>query len=67
MKEEERGGGSELGSDLDPDPCKILCFRIRQSDADPLDPDLQHCFKVLLFICPVFCELRILVLGSRSI
>ena len=36
-KEEGRGGGSELGSDLDPDPWKILWIRIRQNDAD------QHC------------------------
>ena len=53
MKEEGRGGGSELGSDLDldldldldPDPWKILWIRIRQNYADPLDPDPQHCFK----------------------
>ena len=34
MKEEGRGGGSELGSDLDldPDPWKILWIRIRQND-----------------------------------
>ena len=43
MKEEGRGGGSELGSDLDLDPWKILWIRIRQNDANPLDPDLQHC------------------------
>ena len=46
MKEEGRGGGSELGSYLDlyADPWKILCIRIRirQIDADPLDPDPQH-------------------------
>ena len=42
MKEEGRGGGSELGSDLDLDPWKILWIRIRQNDADPLDPDPQH-------------------------
>ena len=35
MKEEGRGGGSELGSDLDLDPWKILWIRIRQNDADP--------------------------------
>ena len=39
------GGGGELGSDLDldldPDPWKILWIRIRQNDADPLDPDPQ--------------------------
>ena len=46
VKEEERGGGSELGSDLDLDldldldPWKILW--IRQNDAEPLDPDPQH-------------------------
>ena len=45
VKEEGRGGGSELGSDLDLDPWKILWIRIRQNDADPLDPDKdpQHC------------------------
>ena len=46
MKEDGRGGGTELGFDLDLDPdpdlLKILCFRIRQNDADPLDPDPQH-------------------------
>ena len=42
MKEEGRGGGSKLGSDLDLDPWKILWIRIRQNDADPLDPDPQH-------------------------
>ena len=45
MKEEGRGGGSELGSDLDldPDPWKILWIqiRLRQNDEDPLDPDLD--------------------------
>ena len=43
VKEEGRGGGSELSSDLDldpdQDPWKILWIRIRQNDADPLDPD----------------------------
>ena len=47
VKEEGRGGGSELVSDLDldPDPWEILWIRIRQNDADPLDPDPdpQHC------------------------
>ena len=49
MKEEGRGGGSELGSDLNldsdpaPAPWKILWIRIRQNDADFLDPDPQHC------------------------
>ena len=49
VKEEGRGGGSELGSklDLDPDPWKILWIRIRQNDADSLDPDPQHCYKSL--------------------
>ena len=44
MKEERRGGGSELRSDLDldPDPWKILWIRIQKNDADSLDPDLQH-------------------------
>ena len=54
MKEEGRGGGSELGSylDLDPDtdPWKILWIRIRQIDADPLDPDLQHWGQPLLVL-----------------
>ena len=44
MKEE--GSGGELGSDLDLDPWKILWIRIRQNDADPLDPDPQHCLEV---------------------
>ena len=43
VKEERRGGGSELGSDLD--PWKILWIRIQQNDADPLDPDPQHCLR----------------------
>ena len=49
MKEEGRGGGSELGSDLNldsdpaPAPWKILWIRIRLNDADYLDPDPQHC------------------------
>ena len=42
----EEGSGGELGSDLDPDPdpWKILWIRIRvrQNDADLLDPDPQH-------------------------
>ena len=52
MKKEGRGGGSELGSDLDldPDPWKILRIRIRQNDADPMDPDPQHCFINSTFI-----------------
>ena len=47
MKEERRGGGSELGSDLDldPDPRKILW--IRQNNTDPSDPDPQNCFSRL--------------------
>ena len=52
MKEEGRGSGSELGSDLDlnPDPWKILWIRIRQNDAYPLDPDPdnQLCFKLYI-------------------
>ena len=50
----EEGSGGELGSDLDldPDPWKILWIRIRQNDADPLDPDPQHCS--LLFPIPTF-------------
>ena len=46
MKEEGRGGVSELGSDLDPDPWKILLIWIQQNDVDPLDPDPQHCRRV---------------------
>ena len=45
MKDEGRGGGSELGSDLDPDPWKILWIRIRQNDVDPFNPDPQHCLQ----------------------
>ena len=47
VKEEGRGGGSELDLDLDPDPWKILWIRIwiRQNDADLLDPDPQHCYR----------------------
>ena len=45
MKEEERGGGSELVSDLD--PWKILWIRIRQNNADPLDRDPQHWFRYM--------------------
>ena len=47
MKEEGRGGGSELGSvlDLDADPWKILWIWIQQNDTGPLDLDQQHCFK----------------------
>ena len=55
VKEEGRGGGSELGSDLDsdPDPWKILWIRIRnrQNGADPLDPDPQHCLIPALIAC----------------
>ena len=45
----EEGSGGELGSDLDldPDPWKILWIRIRQNEADPLDPNPQHCSKGL--------------------
>ena len=45
----EEGSGGELGSNLDldpdpdPNPWKILWIRIRQNEADPLDPDPQHC------------------------
>ena len=38
-KEERKGGGLISDLDLDPDPWKILWIRIRQNDADPLDPD----------------------------
>ena len=40
----EEGSGGELGSDLDPDPWKILWIRIQiqQNDAEQLDPDPQH-------------------------
>ena len=45
MKEEGKVGGSEQGSDLDldPDSWKMLWIWIWQNDADPLDPDPQHC------------------------
>ena len=47
VKEEGRGGGSELGSDLnldsDPAPAPWKILWIRQNDADFLDPDPQHC------------------------
>ena len=33
--------------DPDPDPWKILWIRIRQNDADPLDPDPQHCCTLI--------------------
>ena len=42
VREDWRGGGSELGSHQD--LWKILWIRIRQNDADPLGPDPQHCF-----------------------
>ena len=49
IKREEggRSGGREQGSDLgiDPDPWKIFWLRIRQNDADSLDPDPQQCFS----------------------
>ena len=52
MRKYVRGGGgcerfSHLSLDLvsDPDLWKILWIRIRQNDADPSDPDPQHCFK----------------------
>ena len=32
-----------LTFDSDPDPWKILRIRIWQNDADPVDPDPQHC------------------------
>ena len=35
VRDGERGGGSELGSDLDLDPWNILWIRIRQNYADP--------------------------------
>ena len=52
----DEGSGGELGSDLnlDPDPWKILWIRIRQYDADPLNPDPQHCFNLFFmeyFLC----------------
>ena len=43
VKEKWRGGGSEVGSDLDPDQLKM--FWIRQNDADHLDPDPQYCMR----------------------
>ena len=42
----EKARGVELGSDLDPDLLKTLWIRIRQNNADPLDPDPQLCYKV---------------------
>ena len=56
MKEEGRGGVSELGSDLDPDPWKILLIWIQQNDADPLDPDPQHCFTYCILIISESCH-----------
>ena len=58
MKDEWRGGGSEIGSDLDldPDPWKILW--IRQNYADPCHPDPQHCLGQK--------NLKNLVYGLRS-
>ena len=49
VRQEGRGGGSELGFDLDldPDPWKILWIRIRQNDADP---NPQHCSDELSLI-----------------
>ena len=47
VKEKGRGGESELGSDLDPDPWKILWIQIRKYVADPLDPDPHHWFQGL--------------------
>ena len=38
----EKGRGGELGSDLGPDPWKILWIRIRQNEADPAP---QHWLK----------------------
>ena len=40
----EKGSGGEL--DPDPDPWQILWILIWQNDADPLDPDPQHCWRV---------------------
>ena len=44
MKEEGSSGELVSDLDLDPDPRKILWIRVRQNDADPLDPDPQHWF-----------------------
>ena len=46
MKEEGKSGGSEQGSDLDldADPWKMLWIWFWQNDADPLDPNPQHCY-----------------------
>ena len=71
MKEEWRGGRSELCSDLDldpdPDPWKILWIRIQQNEADPSDPDPQHytiCMQMLhmLFTC---AEQNALIVGLK--
>ena len=47
----EEGSGGELGSDLDldpdPDPWKRLWIRIRQNDADPLDPIRNTDYKFI--------------------
>ena len=48
----EKGGGrrggvgevSQFGS-IDPDPWKIFRIRIWQNDADPSEPDPQHCLQ----------------------
>ena len=50
MREDGRGGGSEIGSDLDrdPDPSKMLLIRSRQNKADPSELDPQHCCKTPL-------------------
>ena len=40
---DEEGSGGELGSDLDPWKILWIWIRIQQNDADPLDPDPQHC------------------------
>ena len=50
--EGESDEGGEIGFDLDPDPQKILWIRIRLNDADPVDPDPQHWFKVCKTIMP---------------
>ena len=64
MREEGRGGGTQLGSELgsdqdldpDPDPWKILWIRSRQNDADPLDPDPQNCFLCLCARFPALAQ-----------
>ena len=45
MKEEGRGGGSELGSDLDLDPAQSSMENIKNMDLAKLDLDPEDCFR----------------------